>query len=273
MPDTPGSWYHTIELAGGEVTPGFFDTREAPTFVPWPPEVTGGRCLDVGTFDGFWAFELEARGAREVVAADIDDPAKIDWAYDHRRSGPSAIEAFGAERGTGFAAAAARRGSAARWVARSVYELDRATDGEFDVVICGALLLHLRDPIRALESMRSVCSGVLILVEALDPLLEITMPRVPCARLRAESDQWWRVNSLGLLTMVTTAGFAVREVGQRFVVPPGPGCTHPRRLSRLAGIAARQPHRRGMLTRAVIATPRLPFDAGDGGLHSTERAD
>ena len=38
--------------------------------MPWP-DVRGKRCLDVGTYDGFLAFELERRGAASVVATDI----------------------------------------------------------------------------------------------------------------------------------------------------------------------------------------------------------
>lgn len=45
------SWYHTIELAAGVETPGWFDLRPAAAKV-LPPRLTG-RCLDVATFDGF----------------------------------------------------------------------------------------------------------------------------------------------------------------------------------------------------------------------------
>ena len=39
--------------------------------------VAGKHCLDVGTFDGFLAFEMERRGAAEVVCTDI--PSHSDW--------------------------------------------------------------------------------------------------------------------------------------------------------------------------------------------------
>ena len=63
-------WYHTIELAPGLVTPGWFDLRPIVDLMPWP-DVRGRRCLDIGTYDGFLAFEMERRGADEVVALDI----------------------------------------------------------------------------------------------------------------------------------------------------------------------------------------------------------
>ena len=56
-------WYHTMELGPGIVTRGWFDLRPIVERMPWP-DVRGKRCLDIGTYDGFLAFELERRGAR-----------------------------------------------------------------------------------------------------------------------------------------------------------------------------------------------------------------
>ena len=73
------TWYHTIELPGGVVTPGEYDTRRALAKTPFPASLEGKRCLDVGTHDGFWAFEMERRGAAEVIAIDLDDPRRVDF--------------------------------------------------------------------------------------------------------------------------------------------------------------------------------------------------
>src|SRR5689334_4047032 len=69
-------WWHVIEVAPGVVTPGWWDLRPAAERMPWPASLDGMRCLDVGTMDGFWAFELERRGAGEVVAIDLVDPRR-----------------------------------------------------------------------------------------------------------------------------------------------------------------------------------------------------
>ena len=55
------SWWHTLELAPGVTTPGWWDLRPTATRVPWAGSLSGLRCLDVGTMDGFWAFEMEHR--------------------------------------------------------------------------------------------------------------------------------------------------------------------------------------------------------------------
>ena len=63
--------------------------------------------------------------------------------------------------------------SKVEWRPLSVYDLDPAVIGTFDVITCGTLLLHLRDPIRALEAVRSVCSGYFLSSEQLELWLSI----------------------------------------------------------------------------------------------------
>jgi hypothetical protein len=46
---------------------------------PIPEDLSGKRCLDVATMDGFWAFEMERRGAASVTALDLEDPDELDW--------------------------------------------------------------------------------------------------------------------------------------------------------------------------------------------------
>src|SRR5215208_2546023 len=50
------SWYHTQELGPGVVTPGMFDLRPYVESYGIPADLSGWRALDVGTFEGFWAF-------------------------------------------------------------------------------------------------------------------------------------------------------------------------------------------------------------------------
>ena len=254
---TDRTWYHTIDLPDGSATPGYFDTRSIPASIDWPSALRGGRCLDVGTFDGFWAFEMERRGASEVIALDVDDPRALDWTFDERARGPALVVEWGAQRGPGFAELAEKLGSSVKRVNRSVYDLDPSNDGRFDVVFCGALLLHLRDPVRALEAIRDVCRGALVLVETIDPLIDLVATRVPAARFHPDWDQWWRVNSAGLVEMVQTAGFKVEWLSRRLLVPYGVGSPDPP-PTRLHTLAARQVSGRGILHRVLRATPRDP---------------
>src|ERR1700712_2257676 len=59
-------WFHTFALAPGVYTPGF--ARDHRYRIPAldAERLQGRRVLDVGTFDGFYAYLAEARGASRV---------------------------------------------------------------------------------------------------------------------------------------------------------------------------------------------------------------
>jgi tRNA (mo5U34)-methyltransferase len=230
-------WYHTIELPDGTLTRGIFDTRGVAGLVQWPAGLAGGRCLDVGTCDGFWAFEMERRGAAEVVAIDVDDADPRDASWDSRQRAPEHGAAVARPQGRRFDVARRALESRVRRISCSVHDLDPAVHGRFDVVFCGTLLMHLRDPVHALGRIRDVCAGELILVEGIDARLDVLAPRVPCARLAAGPEQWWRTNRAGLLALVRAAGFEVAWTSRRFHAAFGPALTDaagPRRPRHLA---------------------------------------
>src|SRR4051794_40966749 len=183
-------WYHTIELEPGLVTPGWFDTRSVAPKLPFPDSLEGKRCLDVATFDGFWAFEMERRGAAEVHAIDVLDPRDWDWPAV---ADEETIAAIGRrkEGGRGFELAHRALGSSVRFEERSVYDLDPAAVGQFDFVYVGSLLLHLRDPVRAMKRVRSVCAGQLLLVDNIDLALSVLHPRRAVAHFDGLGRPWW----------------------------------------------------------------------------------
>jgi tRNA (mo5U34)-methyltransferase len=216
-------WYHTLELAPGVVTPGWFDTRKVLAQLPFPVSLAGKRCLDVATFDGFWAFEMERRGAEETVAIDLLDPAAADWPASSPRA---AVEAIGRrkEGGRGFEIAHEQLGSSVKRIEMSVYDLDPAAVGEFDFVYLGSLLIHLRDPVRALERVRTVCRGTLLLVDNVNLGLSVMHPRRPVAALDGVGRPWWwKMNVQALVRVVEAAGFRLLEPARRIWMPPGPG--------------------------------------------------
>lgn len=252
-------WYHTLELAPGVVTPGWFDTRRVVDEIPFPRSLDGKRCLDIGTFDGFWAFEMERRGASEVVAVDVIDPAEWDWPVG---SDDAVRDAIGARKaaGSGFELAHRTLGSSVVRQLRSVYDI--ADDlGSFDFVYVGSLLLHLRDPVRALERAASVCRGELLLVDAIDLPLSVLLRSVPVAHLDGLGRPWWwRPNAAGIRRMVEVAGLEVVRGPARLFMPYGPGHRPDRprwtTLRTRAGVEAAIHARWGDPHAAVLARPR-----------------
>jgi tRNA (mo5U34)-methyltransferase len=252
-------WYHTIELAPGVVTPGWFDLRPVVDRMPWP-DVSGLRCLDVGTYDGFLAFELERRGAREVVATDIGGHEDWDWPHELRARGSAHLAERAGPKGNGFQIAHEALGSRVERVVTSVYDLSPDSVGRFDVVVCGSLLLHLRDPVGALAAIRSVCDGLLLSAEQVDLPLTLLGPRRPLARVGpGEQLHWWVPNAAAHARMLEAAGFAVERASRPYAVPHGPAHPASARTARNAARAALQralcggtgvPHR-ALLARAA----------------------
>lgn len=133
MIDSVPHWYHRIELAPGVVTPGINDTAQALTRFDLPADCAGLRVLDLGTRDGFYAFEMERRGA-DVVAVDYMPMESM-----------------------GFKVLKDHFGSKVRFVQENVENLSPEALGTFDIVLFLGLLYHMRNPLRALDVVRSLC--------------------------------------------------------------------------------------------------------------------
>jgi tRNA (mo5U34)-methyltransferase len=130
-----GRWWHQIEVAPGIVTPGDDSNRmKLPILddIGLPRRMDGLRVLDIGCSDGFFSFEMEARGA-SVVAID-----------------------FVPEDYTGFAVASKILGSSVEYRMENVYNLNPESFGLFDVVLFMGVLYHLRNPLGGLDAIRSV---------------------------------------------------------------------------------------------------------------------
>lgn len=262
-------WYHTIDVAPGVTTPGWFDLRGALPQIPFPA-VEGKRCLDIGTFDGFFAFELERRGAGEVIATDIEDHALWDWPPDARPEVAGALQERhvameGPPKGAGFRLIAELTRSQVDWRAVNIYDLDPDALGTFDVVFCGTLLLHLRDPVRALEAVRRVVKpgGVFVSSEQIELMSTIFGKGRPLFRLDGSGQycQWWLANAAGHSRLLYSAGFEVERASRfylmRFNEHPRPPLDRRNLARRMATFALTGTRQDGILHRALVARPRL----------------
>jgi tRNA (mo5U34)-methyltransferase len=209
-------WYHTIELAPGVATPGFVDHRRQVDFYGLPDSLGGLRCLDVATWDGFWAFEMERRGAAEVVAVDVDRRSDADVPL--RRLAEFRAEKNERPTGDGFRLAREALGSSVKRVVCNVYDLAPERLGTFDLVFISDLLLHLRDPQLALERIYSVCRGQILLVDVYNPALEDSELCLSEFQGGYDALTWWQPNTRTLRRMLEVAGFeSIEEIGRTIV--------------------------------------------------------
>ena len=250
-------WYHTIDVRPGIATRGGWDLRHALPLIPFP-DVAGKRCLDVGTWDGFYGYELERRGAAEVVCVDVPDLADLDYppevladpTFDprHRHMQP---------RHAGFHLLRELLDSRVEWRAGNVYDLDPAELGTFDVAVMGSLIVHLRDPVRALDAIRRVLNpgGRFLSIEFLHAPVHLLARRRPLFELRGVGGdfQWWLASDAGLRHLLHVSGFGVNVASRPFLLRPGP----------LWGEVGRKPARQGAASWLIHAA--LTGDRTRGG--------
>jgi tRNA (mo5U34)-methyltransferase len=196
------SWYHTIDLGGGLVTPGAYDHRPYLGAYGLPERLAGFSALDVGAASGFFTFELERRGG-QVTSTELPN-----WmAHDFGPQYAAGMSAQAAEQYLhdpySFAHAALRSQAERRLI--NVYDISPQTLGLFDLVFCGSVLLHLTDPARALMRIQSVTRQVAVIATVLYPL---ATPE-PLARFMGEPNgfTWWYPNRAGFEALVRSAGF------------------------------------------------------------------
>jgi tRNA (mo5U34)-methyltransferase len=233
-------WYATLDLGPGVTTPGWFDHRHvAPKFLP--PMLTGARCLDVATFEGFWALQMQARGAEEVVGVDLTDPRDWDWPVGLSEAALQAMNDRMAG-GDGFRIVKDVLGHSIERIDLSVYDISPETVGMFDFIYFGSLLLHVRDPVKALESVRRVCRGELCLVEHIDLVTTVLHPGKAIATFDGIGRPWWwRLNYPALRRVAASAGFELIQKPSLHFFPAGKGRPiPPARLSTLRSSSGRR---------------------------------
>jgi tRNA (mo5U34)-methyltransferase len=200
-------WFHTFALnrAEGIYTPGAArDHRYRISTLP--TDFAGMSVLDVGTFDGFYAFLAEHRGADRVVA--VDNEQYRLWVAS--RWG---VELGGGE---GFRAIHRLLGSAVEYRRTDAFDLDRLEE-HFDLVYCFGILHRVENPLGLLRVLRGrMASGGTVLVETYGvrpedrdgPVIGVSEPGEVYAR---DEFVYWGFAHTGLERLARIAGFSGAE--------------------------------------------------------------
>lgn len=191
-------WWHSFELPDGTRIEGVSSLeiqKQRIEAFPIPAVLKGKRVLDIGTWDGWFAFEMERRGG-DVVAIDCwDNPRFRDMHkllnshVDYRRL--------------------------------DMYELTPEHIGTFDIVLFMGVLYHLKHPLLALERVCALTTGLaavesFILREEHRPGAGVAdrplMEFYEIDELGGQTDNWYGPNLACLLALCRTAGFARVEM-------------------------------------------------------------
>jgi tRNA (mo5U34)-methyltransferase len=217
-------WFHTFALnrAEGIYTPGAARDHRYRTSM-LPKDFAGMSVLDVGTFDGFYAFLAESRGAERVVG--VDNEQYRLWVAS--RWG---VELEGGE---GFRTIHRLLGSAVEYRRMDAFELDHLQE-RFDLVYCFGILHRVENPLGLLRVLRGrTASGGTVLLETYGvrpqdrdgPAIRVSEPGEVYAH---DEFVYWGFGHTGLEQLARIAGFSGAEP---FVDVEVDG--HPRIMGRL----------------------------------------
>jgi len=228
---TVNVWYHAIEVGPDVVTPGLYDMRPFLGTYQFPSDLSSRSVLDVGASNGFFTFQFEKLGARHLVATNLGNYLDHDYPQWYKeklintRTEQELAAATWHESTGGFEVARECLGSNAQHVMARIYDLPGVLGGQFDFVFCGSVLVHLRDPSAALESIRAVMvpGGTAVIATCIDT----TRPDTSYALFNGKPEQvsWWVFSPEGLIRTCQMSGFRTVNWIDSFVVASKHGFT------------------------------------------------
>lgn len=191
-------WWHSFDLPDGTRIDGVHGVeflKQRITQFPIPNDLHGQRVLDIGTWDGWYSFEMERRGA-DVMAID-------NW--DNPR----------------FREVHARLGSRVDYRQMDMYDLTPERIGRFDIVLFMGVLYHLKHPLLALERVCALTTEMaavesFVLQEKHRPHENVEkrpiMEFYETDDFGGQTDNWVAPSLPCLLAFCRTAGFARVEL-------------------------------------------------------------
>ncbi len=201
-------WFHTFSLDRSRELYTHGVARDHRYRVPALPENFGGMSvLDIGTFDGFYAFLAEARGAGRVVA--VDNEQYREWV-----SSRWGVELQGGE---GFTAIRELLDSEVDYQRIDAFDLDELEE-TFDFIFCFGILHRVENPLGLLKIIRRrLATGGRVLLEthgAADRTIDSAAVHIPApGEVYARDDfVYWGFTPAGLDAMARHAGFEAFEL-------------------------------------------------------------
>jgi len=211
--------YHRIDVPGLEEKKWVWDLRENEASYLGNYDFNGKRVLEFGAANGGLTFWMEQQGA-EVVAVDLSpDIARTSWdlltgpeddVTEMKRVSSKAIQRLN----NGFWYAHEKLRSQSRLVHATAYNVPDKI-GKFDVVTLGSILLHLRDPLGALQNAISFTDKSIIITDVVPRFIDEHLQHLPLAYFMPDKSRrtphggwtWWQVTAEVYLRFLDLKGF------------------------------------------------------------------
>jgi SAM-dependent methyltransferase len=159
-------FYHVVDIPGIGLRGGQWDLRKTVKEYLGNYDFKGKRVLEIGTGTGFLCFHMESQGA-DVVAYDVGRGDAWDFLFgpDENEGEVRRNNALACQRlNNGFWLCHKAFSSRAKMVNGTAYDIP-AEFGWFDVVTLCSVLLHLRDPLRALQRAVPMARDAIIITD------------------------------------------------------------------------------------------------------------
>ena len=223
IPDARACYfYHTMDIPDHGTVRGEWDLRGREATYLGNVAFAGKSILEIGTASGHLCFWMEGCGGH-VTAYDLD--ATRPW---------DLVPYYGADAGAGrderrttlerlnnsWWFTHAKRKSRARCLYGSVYELS-SRHGDYDVVTLGSILLHLRDPITALERACARARSEIVITDVSESQFLATKPHLqteaclhflPRMEHKSPLDSWYFLPSVLVVEVLKVFGFPSTQV-------------------------------------------------------------
>ncbi|HZI19913.1 MAG TPA: hypothetical protein VEY09_15115 [Pyrinomonadaceae bacterium] len=186
-------FYHTIEVPGFGLVPGFWDLRGGEAEYLGRVPLAGRRVLEIGPASGHLTFYMEAQGA-DVISVEAADVSGWELHFDLYDERPADLREY-----------LASSDDALRRIVNSYWLCHRAFDskagvyygsvnsvprglGDFDISVLGCVLLHSKNPLRILEHCARATRDAVVVVE---PVREWMLAQTPIEFLQRGRARWW----------------------------------------------------------------------------------
>jgi len=213
-------FYHTVELPEYGLIEGMWDLRANVDKYLGNVSLKNKRVLEVGTASGYLCFHMESQGA-DVISFELAPEEVADivpYARSNHDERATQMQPWMEQIRNAYWLSHKAVGSKAKVVYGNAYAVPE-TIGQVDVAVFGAILLHLRDPFRALESALRLTQETVIITEPLwewRNLLRFSLMRgkysgvatfSPQAKLAQPATTWWGFSPAIIQQFISVLGF------------------------------------------------------------------